>query len=120
VLRSKECLSSLHHGDDLELSSVSQWVSWEVDSLRVGEPLHRSVVFAWVELQWDVLGVGCILSSEADAGMVDNLSSSEGDLLVWFVSPWSNIGILLWSMLVSKSVGNGHVSLLVPSDRVGS
>jgi len=120
VFMVEEGLSSLHHRSDLELDSISQWVSWEVNSLSVNEPLLRCVVPAWVELSVFIDAVTSTSSSEANAGMVDNSSSSEGNLLEWFVSPWSNVGIVSWSMLVSISVRDGIVSLLPPSDGVSS
>ena len=120
VLRVEEGLSSLHQRSDLELSSVSHWIFWEVDSLTVDEPLLRWMVFAWVELHVFTVTVASALSTEANSGMIHKLSSSEGDLLVWIVGPWSDWGPLSWSMLISKSVGNCKVSLLPPSDRMGS
>jgi len=52
--------------------------------------------------------------------MVDECSSSEGDLLVWIVFPWSDDSVLSWSVLVVIPIGNSIVSLLERSDGFGS
>jgi len=39
----------LHHGLDLELDSIFQWVSWEFDSLSVWVPLLMGLSDTWLK-----------------------------------------------------------------------
>jgi hypothetical protein len=79
----------LHDRFDLELDSVSKWVSWEFDSLLIDVPLLVETIVTWEEDDVSSMSVGGTMDINADAGMVDKSSSSEGDLLVWLVSPLS-------------------------------
>lgn len=86
VLRPEEGSSAVHLSLDLELSSVSFWVSWEFHDHSVVGPLGRSVLRALVPHNWSVVRVVSALSGKTLAGWVDPLvsasSSLEVDLLV--------------------------------------
>lgn len=127
VFMPEECSSSLHCGFDLESNSVSEWESWELDTLSINIPSLMFSVRADVEDKIVVHKVSTSastrLSFEALTGSVSDVSTSsspEGDLLVWLVSPGSDDSVVVWSVLLTVSVGERVLSSVELTDRVGS
>lgn len=107
VFSGVEGSSVLHSGSDLESDSISEWVSWEDNSLLGKGPGLVSTIVAWVEDNMSVVYIFTSMDIETSSGVVSNVSvltSPEGDLLVWLVDPLSESSINSWSMEISVSV----------------
>ena len=111
-----------HSRLDLELDSISEWVSWVVEWSSVNEEGLVCVVVANSESHVSrvpscVHGIKAVSSWRSD---VSNLSWVVGHLLVVLISPWSDTGVVVNLELLVVLVGDGIVLLEVGSDRSGS
>lgn len=120
VLSIEDSSVGLHDRFDLELDTILKWVLRESDTRLVDIPLLVETIVAWIEDGVLLVSVLSSINIKADAGMVDETSSSEGDLLVWLVFPWSGDSSIFWSMLIVHLVGDCVVSLLVRSNGLSS
>lgn len=111
---------SSHLRFDLESDSISQWISWEVNSSSVSEPFLVVAVFAHPESDVVLVGVSSISWHQTEVSMVDNSLSSEENLLIWLVFPWSDVNIVVLSMFVVDLIGECIVSSCEGSDGLGS
>jgi anti-sigma-K factor RskA len=107
----EKCSVSFHLRFDLESYTISQWISWEVNSSSVSEPILAVAVFAHPESDVVLVGVSSISWHQTEISMVDNSLSSEENLLIWLVSPWSDVNIVVLSMFVVDLIGECIVSL---------
>ena len=111
VFMVEKCSVSFHLRFDLESYTISQWISWEVNSSSVSEPILAVAVFAHPESDVVLVGVSSVSWHQTKVGMVDNSLSSEENLLVNLVSPWSDVNIVVLSMFVVDLIGECIVSL---------
>lgn len=112
-----------HSGSDLELNSVSVWLSWVSDSMSVEEPSLVGSVVTVPEDNMSVVGVTLTVDIEALLGVVSDVSELTtivGNLLVDLSSVWSDDSRLSNVVSSSESVGNCVRSLLSGSDSSGS
>ena len=119
----EECSVSSHSRFDLEFDSVSQWISSVVKWSSVKEPSLVSSIVADVVDHLFVISVSSMENIEAVSSWVSEILSSSWevrDLLVVFISPWSDDDLLLDSELSSVVVGKSIVSLGPGSDGLGS
>ena len=112
-----------HLGFDLESDTVSEWISWERNTLLVNEPSVSLSGIAWVEGNMVFVSVFRFLDLQADASIVSEVLSFTWEVresLVVFVGPLSDDSGESWSVLVVSLVRDGVVSLAPGSDRSGS
>lgn len=96
-------------GLDLELDSVSVWLSWVSDSISVKEPSLVLSIVAVPEDDMSLVGVSSTVNIKALLSVVSNvsvLSTIVGNLLVNLTSEWSDDSGLSDSVAISESVGN--------------
>lgn len=104
---------------DLESKSVSQWVSWEVNTLLVEVPSLVCTVVASPEDSVSVVVVVTSMDIEAESGNISDVSSAswpEGGSLVSLGSPLSDDSSATNVELRAVLVREGEVSLLLWSD----
>lgn len=90
-----------------------------MNSLSVNPPGLVITTVAWPEDNSLSVGVLVLVNIETDSSMVSEVVLSSwpvGNLLVWLVSPLSDDSPVVWSVLVSRSVGDGIVSSVPGSD----
>lgn len=112
-----------HLGFDLESDTISEWISWERNTLLVDEPSVSLSGIAWVEGNMAFVSVGRSPDLQADASIVSEVLSLTWEVresLVVFVGPLSDDSGESWSVLVVSLVRDGVVSLAPGSDRSGS
>lgn len=123
----EESSSTFHSRLDLESDSISQWVSWELDTFSVELPTLMITILANIEHNVVAVIVSISASNVSDfhaflTSVSDVLSFSipEGDSLIWLISPVSDGSFHTRSVLSMVSVGKSHVSSVELTDRVGS
>lgn len=101
-------------GSDLELDSVSQWVSWNSESFGVDEPTLMSTITTVVIDNMVMVVVSSSIRSKAEASWVSNVSSlsfPDSSFLELLTSPLSDDNSLLGTELLTSLVGQSKVSL---------
>jgi len=102
MLVPEECSSAWHSSLDLELNSISDWVSWVLSSSNVIVPSLVDTVVASVENGPSSVDVSVSVNIKTVVGHHSNVlvgSLEPSDLLSWLVSPYSSVSV---SWLMSK------------------
>ena len=123
VFMPEESSVSSHSRFDLEFDSISQWISSVVKWSSVKEPSLISTIVADVVDDLFVISVSSSVNIKAVSSWRSKILSASwevGNLLVVFISPWSDDDLLLDSELSSIVVGKSIVSSGEGSDGFGS
>lgn len=103
----------------MESSSVTNWISWEVNSSGIDSPSLVGTIVASIENDMSVVRVGVSVNIKAlswDISDVSVWSSIVGNSLVCLTLPLSDNSSSVDDESLSSLVGDGIVSLQVWSD----